>query len=263
MSEPLLRVEGLQLVRSRRFELQVDELSVAAGEVLAIIGPNGAGKSSLLQALNLLVPATFRMYRFSGRAVDRERDALFLRREMAYVFQEALLLDGSVLENAASGLRLRGMPKAEAFRRASHWLDRLEVGHLSRQHARHLSGGEAQRVSLARALALEPKLVLLDEPFGALDVLTRSTLLRELRPMLREAGATALLVTHDVTEVARLADRVAVMEAGRVVQVGSPGEVFADPKTRMVEQMLHMGRDVVTTLGELYRGDDGTGASGT
>jgi tungstate transport system ATP-binding protein len=246
--EPLVAVEHLRLVRGRRLVLDIPQLTVRQGEVLAVVGPNGAGKSSLLQCLDLLLPATFGAYRFAGAPVRIPADALRLRRQMAFVFQEPLLLDGTVLANVAGALRLRSIPRQEARDRAVHWLNRLGVGHLLDRHARQLSGGEAQRVSLARALALNPRLLLLDEPFAALDVLTRSDLLRSFKGLLQDAGLTALLVTHDVTELAQLADRVIVLEAGRIVQEGSLREVLTAPATAFVRQMAAMARETAAAL---------------
>ncbi len=247
----MLEVEGLRLVRGRRLVLEIPRFRVERGEVLAVVGPNGAGKSSLLQSVGLLVPATFERYRFDGRAVQLPAESLSLRRQMAMVMQDALLLDGSVLANAAMGLRLRGVGRAEAYRRARVWLERLGADHLAERHAWELSGGEAQRVSLARALAVAPRLLMLDEPFGSLDVLTRAALLKDLRPLLQEAGTTTLLVTHDVTEVATLADRMVVLEQGRLVQEGAPQEVFASPQSAMVQRMARMAAETAAALAPL------------
>jgi len=247
----MLEFAGLRLQRGGRLLLDVPHLAVHRGEVLAVVGPNGAGKSSLLLSLALLVPANFDRYAFDGRVALLPGDALALRRQMAMVFQEPLLLHTTALANAAEGLRLRGVDRTMAVARATTWLDRLGVGHLAHRSSRELSGGEAQRVSLARALALTPRLLLLDEPFAALDVLTRGDLLRDLRLLLRESGTTALLVTHDVGEVARLADRVAVLEAGRLVQLDTPGAVLAAPATPMVQRMAESAREMAEALGPL------------
>lgn len=247
----MLDVTGLRLVRGGRTVLEIPRLQVERGEVLALAGPNGAGKSSLLLAVALLLPATFDGYRFAGEVVNPAAQALEIRRQMAVVLQEPLLLDGTALQNAASGLRLRGMGRREAEARAAAWLDRLGVGGLARRHARALSGGEAQRVSLARALTMTPRLLLLDEPFAPLDVLTRADLLRELRPMLRETGTTAILVTHDVTEIAHLADRLAVLEAGQLAQLGTPQGVLAAPATPLVRQMAGIARQTAAALTEI------------
>lgn len=249
----MLEVAGLRLRLDGRPVLAIDRFGIAEGEVKAVVGPNGAGKSSLLLALALLLPARFDQYRFDHRPAQLPRDALALRRQMAVVFQEPLLLDSTVLGNVAQGLLLRGVAPGEADRRAAAWLERLGVQELSSRPARSLSGGEAKRVSLARALALSPRLLLLDEPFAALDVLTRGPLLSDLRAILREHATTALLVTHDITEVALLADRVAVMEAGRVVQEGEPAEVFADPQSGTARRMAQVADETAAALHPLTR----------
>lgn len=248
MTEPMLQVDGLQVRRGKRTVLSVDSLAVAPGEILAVIGANGAGKSTLLQAMALLLPATM-TYRFAGRVAELPRETLALRRQMAVVFQEPLLLDGTVAENVALGLKLRGVPAAAIRERVSHWLEQLGVAHLVSRHARSLSGGEAQRVSLARALALEPRVLFLDEPFGALDVLTRVALVQELRALLKKAEVTALFITHDFAEVPLLADRVAVVHGGQLAQVGSPQEIFRQPATDEVRALVRAAADLVRALG--------------
>jgi len=148
---------------------------------------------------------------------------------MALVFQEPLLLDRTVISNVEAGLRLRGVPRAERHDRAMGWLGRFGVAALARRSSRTLSGGEAQRVSLARAFALEPEVLLLDEPFSALDTPTRAALLDDLAGALATTRVTTVLVTHDHDEAARLADRVGVMLRGRIRQVAPPAELFAAP----------------------------------
>ncbi|HWQ29089.1 MAG TPA: ABC transporter ATP-binding protein, partial [Dehalococcoidia bacterium] len=155
--------------------------------------------------------------------------SLALRRRMAVVFQEPLLLDTSVRDNVETGLRLRGVPGPERRRRAGEWLGRFGVAHLAGRPARRLSGGEAQRVNLARAFAVEPDVLLLDEPFSALDQPTRDTLIDELADALGATGATCVLVTHDRSEAARLAGRVAVLLTGCIRQLGSVSDVFTAP----------------------------------
>ncbi|MFZ5824248.1 MAG: ABC transporter ATP-binding protein [Bacillota bacterium] len=244
----LLEVTGLSVERGGRRVVDVERLAIAPGEVLAVIGPNGAGKSSLLHGLALLEPARFAQYRWAGRAVRLPEEAQALRREMAVVFQQPLLLDGSVLENVGMGLKLRGQPASRWRQEAQAMLDRLAIGHLAQRPARQLSGGEAQRVSIARALATRPRLIYLDEPFGALDVLARSALLRDLKALLTAEGTAALFVTHDFTEIPPLADRVAVMDSGRVVQIGTPQAVFNQPATDLVRELVQVAHDLVRTL---------------
>lgn len=244
----LLEVTGLRMERSGRRVVDVDHLAIQPGEVLAVIGPNGAGKSSLLHGLALLQPARIGSYRWAGRLARLPEEAPALRREMAVVFQEPLLLEGSVPANVSMGLKLRGEPADRYQPVAQAMLERLGIGHLARRSARQLSGGEAQRVSIARALAVRPRLIYLDEPFGALDVLARSALLRDLKGLLASEGTAALFVTHDFTEIPPLADRVAVMAAGQIVQIGTPQAVFNQPATDLVRDLVQVAHDLVRTL---------------
>jgi ABC-type sulfate/molybdate transport systems ATPase subunit len=206
--------------------LYVPELGVAAGGVLAVLGPNGAGKSTLLRAL-----AHLGGHRRSGEVLLDGRPAgpRELRRAVAAVLQRPILRRGSVAANAAAGLRLRGVGRAEARARAEPWLAALGVAHLATQDARTLSGGEAQRVALARALAVEPRVLLLDEPFAGLDATTRVDLLADLRAVLDGLDTATVLVTHDRHEAAALADETALLVAGRVRQHGPTSEVLDRP----------------------------------
>lgn len=226
--DPLLSIEGLRVVEGGRTLVEVPSLDVAAGETLVIVGPNGAGKSTLLYALaGLRPPATGRLV-FRGEPVSPPT-ALWYRRRLAVVMQAPLLLDTSVARNVEVGLIFRRLSRAERRARVERWLRRLGIAHLRDRPAHALSGGEAQRVALARALATEPDLLFLDEPFAALDTPTRQRLLDELFELLRETGQTTIMVTHDRNEALVLADRVAVMLAGRIRQVDVPERVFTRP----------------------------------
>jgi len=225
----------------RRYEdgycLDVPALDVVAGEVLGVIGPNGAGKSTLLRILALLERPDEGRVVFDGRVVDA-RNALRERRRMATVFQEPLLADARVSDNAALGLRFRGVPAAVAEARVRGWLERLGVGALARRAARTLSGGEAQRVALARALVLEPDILLLDEPFAGLDAPTRAALVGDLAGILRADRVTTVLVTHERGEAQALADRVAVLMGGRVRQLDETARVFYAPVSDEVARFV-------------------------
>jgi len=208
--------------------LQADCLDVQEGEVLAIIGPNGAGKSTLLLTLARLLKPNGGEVTFYGQPMLSIRD-LDYRRRIGLVLQDPLLLDTSVYENVAAGLKFRRLPRTEIEKRVNHWLAQMGVAHLKGRSAKRLSGGEAQRVSLARAFALQPDLLLLDEPFSALDAPTRQALRQDLRDVLATTALTSIFITHDLDEALLLGDRVAVLLAGRLRQVGPPEEVFASP----------------------------------
>lgn len=231
--------------------LRAPHLDVNDGEILAVLGPNGAGKTTLLQVLALLERPSEGDVRFEGEPA-RGRE-LALRRRMAVVFQESLLLNRSVQANVGMGLALRGAPRSRRTERVRRWLARFAIDGLARRSARSLSGGEAQRVSLARAFALEPEVLLLDEPFSALDQPTRESLLEELAAVLQETGVTTVFVTHDRDEAARLAHRVAVLAGGRLRQVGPTAEVFTTPADETVA--AHVGVETVAPARVLESGE--------
>jgi len=224
---PRLSARGLAVDRARRRVVDVPSFDLETGAVTALIGPNGAGKTTLLTHLALLERPRHGEVLFDGeRTRGRE---LAYRRRMAVVFQDPLLLDRTVAANVDTGMILRGIGGSERRRRRATWLARFGIEHLAQRAARTLSGGEAQRTSLARAFALEPEVLLLDEPFSALDTPTRGAIVDDLASALAETGVTTLLVTHDHDEAARLGDRVAVMLQGRIRQTGAPADVLGAP----------------------------------
>jgi tungstate transport system ATP-binding protein len=228
MAETILSVKDLLVKRSDQTVLQVGSLDIQRGEVLAVIGPNGAGKSTLLLVLaRLLLPQAGQIY-FRGSPMEQENELTY-RRRIALVLQEPLLMHQSVFDNVAAGLKFRGLPRPEIKNRTKEWLERLEISHLHNRPAHRLSGGEAQRASLARAFALQPELLLLDEPFSALDAPTRSRLLQDLHALLSQTSITTIFITHDLDEALLLGDRVAVLLGGVLRQVGRPQDVFTAP----------------------------------
>jgi len=233
----VVELRAVRVERGGQTLLEVPALDVRPREVLAVIGPNGAGKSTLLRVLGLLEAPTQGGVTFQGRPVERAQ-ALAIRRRMASVFQDPLLTDATVRENVALGLGFRGVGAAAAAPRVARWLERFGVAALAERRARTLSGGEAQRTALARALVLEPELLLLDEPFAALDAPTREGLIADLASVLRAEHTTTVLVTHDRDEARSLADRIAVLMDGRLRQLGPASHVFRAPVSEDVARFV-------------------------
>jgi len=228
----VLEIRDLLVSRNRRPVLQVTQLDILEKETLAIIGPNGAGKSTLLLVLSRLIKAERGQLLFWGKAMDSSGDLAY-RRKIGLVLQDPLLLDGSVFDNVAAGLRFRGLANRLVRPRVDLWLERLGIAGLSKRPAHSLSGGEAQRVSLARAFALDPDVLLLDEPFSSLDTPTHARLLDDFHSLIRSVNISTVFVTHDMDEALLLGDRVAVILDGHLAQVGAPADVFnapADPE---------------------------------
>ena len=209
------------------FVLDVERVEAPAGSVLALLGPSGSGKTTLLHILGLLERPDSGRVLLGGREVTaRDREA---RLQMAAVFQRPYLFKGAVGDNVAYGLSVRGVPRAERASRVSAALGRVGLAGYERRSALALSGGEAQRVSLARALVLEPRVLLLDEPLANLDPLLKRRLAHDFARILAESGATTVWVTHDQDEALVVADYVAVMNAGRIVASGPADEVMGLP----------------------------------
>lgn len=222
-------------------DLQV-ELEIPAGEVLALLGPNGAGKSTLLRCLAGLHAIDAGRISLGEVVLDDPLAGEFVpadRREVGFVFQDYMLFGHmSVLENVAFGLRARGERASEARRVAREWIDRVGLSDCTQQRPPALSSGQSQRVALARALVTSPSLLLLDEPLAALDAGTRASVRRDLRQHLATFAGIAIVVTHDPVDAYALADRVAVLDAGRIVQIGTLADVTAHPRSRYVADLV-------------------------
>ena len=230
------------------FALDV-RLRAAPGEVLALLGPNGAGKTTALRALSGLLRLTAGRLELDGELLEDAATRTRVRpehRPVGVVFQDYLLFPHlSALENVAFGLRSRGMRRGPAREQAAAWLERVGLAGLAGRRPRALSGGQAQRVALARALVTRPRLLLLDEPMAALDARTRLEMRAELRRHLDDFEAVAVLVTHDPLDAMVLADRIAVLEDGRIAQEGAPAEVARRPRTDYIARLVGLN---------LYRG---------
>lgn len=225
---PLLEIRDLLVKAEDSIILDLPELDVNKGEVLVVVGPNGAGKSTLLQVIAGLKKPFKGSIRFSETP---KLDELTYRRKISTVYQSALLLSGTVAGNIASGLKFRRYKSEEIHKRVDFWMEQLHISHLANRRSNSLSGGEAQRVSLARAFCLETELILMDEPFSALDTPTQQELLRDLREIFSKTDQTCIYVTHDLEESLAIGDRLAVLFKGKLHQLGSVSNVFAYPNT--------------------------------
>ncbi len=231
-----LQVRDLIVQRGGLSVLEIDALDVPRGLVTVVIGPNGSGKSTLLGALQLVLHPLRGALMLDGEPMDA--DPVRTRRRMSAAFQEPLLLSMSVRSNVELPLRLRGVDRTRRRELAEHWLERFGIASLSQRHARQLSGGEAQRVSLARAFASQPEVMLLDEPFAGVDAPTRESLIEDFAEILAETRPTTILVTHDRDEALRLGDQAALLIHGRVRQTGAPTDIFDRPRDREIAEFV-------------------------
>ncbi|HET6634523.1 MAG TPA: glycine betaine/L-proline ABC transporter ATP-binding protein [Streptomyces sp.] len=236
---------------------------VNKGEVFVVMGLSGSGKSTLVRCLTRLIEPTAGELVMDGedvRAMDRNRLRELRRHRAAMVFQNfGLLPHRSVLDNVAYGLEIQGMGKAERRAKAAEMVDKVGLDGLAERRPRQLSGGQQQRVGLARALAVDPEVLLFDEPFSALDPLIRRDMQEEVIRLHREEGRTMVFITHDLSEALRLGDRIALMRDGRIVQLGTPEEIVANPADDYVrdfvrdvprEQVISVRRAMRPAIGE-------------
>lgn len=240
MTAPVVELRGIKVEHGGRAVLDVPHMQIDAGKTLTVIGPNGAGKSTLLRVIALLERPTHGVVLHHGETTGSGKQDLRRRRRLAVVMQRPFLRNTSTWDNVATGLRFRGVAGSEVKRRVGEWLERLGIAHLARRNARELSGGEAQRASLARGLVLEPDLLLLDEPFAALDEPTRLALHDDLWKILRDVQTATLFVTHNRTEAQTLGDELAVLMDGSVHQLGSSYDVFYRPVSEEVASFVGM-----------------------
>jgi len=250
---PLLTLQRIRVEAGGQRLLELDHLEVPRSKTLAVVGPTGAGKSTLLRVMNGLVVPAAGCILWDDAPIPTPMP-LPVRRRMAMAFQEPLLFRGTVLDNVLFGLRVRGVSGAAARKRALEALRTLAVEHLSRRSCASLSGGEAHRVSLARVLVLRPELLLLDEPLASLDAVTREHLGDQLRRIVRDEQLTCVYVTHDQIEARAIADRIAVIDRGSLLQEGAPDDVFLRPAS---ERVAHFVQTRNMLPGEVVRQDGG------
>lgn len=229
MSSDILLGEDLEVRYKDRIALSVERIALREGEILGILGPNGAGKSTLMRVMALLqIPSAGTVW-FCNRTGSRAAEAL--RQASAAVFQRPHLWTGSVAFNVSLGLRFQRVSASEVRTRVERICELLGIASLLDQPVSTLSGGEAQRTALARALALEPDVLFLDEPTANLDAEVKTALRQDIERLARTRAGSTLLVTHDQHEAFSLADRIVVLEEGRPVQVGSPADLYENPAT--------------------------------
>jgi tungstate transport system ATP-binding protein len=232
-----IEIQDLTVKRGGRAALQIKALDIPRGETLAVVGPNGAGKSTFLLTLAKLVkPVQGEIY-FNGIPFSKQDD-LEYRRKISFVFQDPLLLDMSVEENISLGLKFRGLILEDIRLRTQRWMKQLNIEALAKRRASQISGGEGQRISLARAFVLEPELLLLDEPFSALDPPTRANLLGDLSTLLANDHRTTIFVTHNLSEAATLSQRIAIIIKGKLMQVGPARQIKTKPVNADVAAFL-------------------------
>jgi len=233
----VLEAREISWTKDDKTILKTIDFHLFPGECVGLIGPNGSGKSSLLKILAFLETPTSGSLYFQGQSVPKSV-SLLIRRRIALVFQEPLLLNTRVFDNVAIGLKIRGLSKGLIRERVDYWLEQFGVSHLAKQSARSLSGGEAQRVSLARAFALEPNVLFLDEPFSALDAPTKEGLRNDLGQVFKATKATTVLVSHDFKDIAHLTNRALILLDGQVMAEGSPAELLKGLQKKEVERFL-------------------------
>ncbi len=235
----ILELSDVKAMRGGKEVLSIGRLNFSQGELVSIIGPNGAGKSTFLQVINHLLPVSQGTIRLYGQEA-KDLDIRSFRRRCSLVFQEALILKDTVFNNVALPLKLRNQSKKEIEEKVLKALGAFQCAHLADRLAHQLSGGEAQRVCLARALVCEPELLLLDEPFTALDPSTRMELGLELKQIAVKQNMTVLLVSHNLYDVLLFSERTIVMEKGRIIQDDLPETILRRPVNLATAKLIGM-----------------------
>jgi len=239
MDKKIIEISGLKKRYSDAFCLDVNYLHTKKGRILVIIGPNGSGKSTLIRLINLLEKPDEGKICFNGREITNGgAGQVEVRKKMAVVFQDPLLFNTSVYSNVTMGLKIRKIKLSEVKDRIDYLTDKLKIRALLNRSTRSLSGGEKQRVSLARALVLDPELLLLDEPLANIDQSSRENLRSDLFEVLKEYGKSIIYVTHDRNEAMVLADDIAVMDEGKILQFAEKEEIFRRPKDEFIARFV-------------------------
>ncbi|WP_342432893.1 ATP-binding cassette domain-containing protein [Neobacillus sp. FSL H8-0543] len=228
---PILELKDITYQVQEKTLLRIPEFQIQSGEFLGIMGPNGAGKSTFLKVMAFLESRSNGEILYRGQVIPKGNPALELRRKFSIALQQALLLDGTVFQNIAVGLKLRKTPKSVIKEKVYLWMDQFQISHLAKKNVHLLSGGEAQRVNLARAMIVEPEILFLDEPFSALDFPTKIKLMEDFKHIIEAAGTTTAFVSHDLMEINYLTNRLAIIVNGEVKQCGLTQRVLEHPNS--------------------------------
>lgn len=228
---PLIELKNITYQAHNKNILTIPEFQIPDGEFLGIMGPNGAGKSTLLKVMALLDSPTSGEMLYRGQVIANGIPSLDLRRKFSVALQQSLLLEGTVFQNIAIGLKLRNVPKSVIKERVNVWMEQFQISHLAKKNAHFLSGGEAQRVNLARAMIVEPEILFLDEPFSALDFPTKIKLMDDFKTIIKNSGTTTVFVSHDLMEINYLTKHIAIIVNGEVKQYGPTQGVLEQPNS--------------------------------
>jgi len=239
MNSKIIEISGLKKKLNSRFSLDIENLHADRNKILTIIGPNGSGKSSLIKIINLLEkPDEGKMY-FNGTEVTNgNTDKAKIRKKMSVVFQEPLLFNSSVYNNIIMGLKIRKIKPSTARDRIDYYIKKLKIGSLLGRSIKNLSGGEKQRISLARALILDPELLLLDEPLANIDQQSREDLRRDIFELIKDFRKSIIYVTHDRNDAMVVADDIAVLNNGRIEQFAQKEDIFRKPKNEFIAKFV-------------------------
>lgn len=237
--EHAFKLEGVKVIFNKQAVVDIEKVAFAAGKIHALIGPSGAGKSTLLRVLNLLQKPTNGTINYFGQPLEYQGvDKMTFQRSMAMVFQKPAMFSGDVYHNVAFGLKLRGVRPAEVKKRVETALEKVGLQDLAKRSAQTLSGGEAQRTALARALVVSPRVLLLDEPTANLDPANVSMFEDIVNNVHRETGTTIIMVTHNFYQAKRVSQETVFINKGKIVEANFTEELFANPQARETRLFL-------------------------
>jgi tungstate transport system ATP-binding protein len=227
---PVLEMENVLYGTMKKTILDIPSFELYKGDFLGCMGPNGAGKSTFLKLLAFLDQPSSGSITYHGEKWNAKTLPLEYRRRFAVALQQSLLVKGSVYDNVALGLKLRKADRNDIKKKVAEMLELFEISHLTQKSSLQLSGGEAQRVNLARALAIDPEVLFLDEPFSALDFPTKIKLIEDFQSIVKHTSTTTVFISHDLLEIQALSNRLLILIDGQIQQIGQPETVIQQPR---------------------------------